>query len=437
MLRNLIKFPINLSRNVSTLANGTKLVDIKNHETKLELTFQESDATKKTLSYNPHWLRFNCHSSNSKNKHTNQRQIDAITIPKDLRVLFTKVDGDDLIVHWNSEANQEPTVMPLIYAYNNCPTNPDGDTFESTFKPCKEMTFFDYNKFHNEDGTRNDEEFLKYLQHMADYGLAVVQNFSKEDTYQVKNFAEMIAPILTNIYGSVYDVRVEVDPINIAYADGPLPFHMDLVYYEAPPGLQFIHCIKFDETIKGGESLLVDSFDVANRFRKDHPAHFNTLVNTPVRFQKMHVKDGKSEVMIHNRPHIKLNHRGEIMSTTWSPANEGPIPNLTEEQLSDYYQAYLEYHKAIVQSPNEIEHKLEPGEILCFNNRRMMHGRKCFKNSTGSRHFQGCYVNIDEFKSVLRSKLIENEFGDNGNKNYVDLKAVKIKRITLGNNDFE
>lgn len=437
MLRNLIKLPNNLSRNFNTLSNGVKLVDIKNHETKVELTFQENDSTRKTLSFNPHWIRFNCHSKSSKHPDTNQRQIDSLTIPKDLKVLYTKIVENDLIVHWNDEANQEPSVLPLIYAYNNCPTNNTQATFESTFKPCKEITFFDYRKFHNKDGTRNEDEFLKYLKHMADYGLAIVQNFSQEDTYPVRDFAQMIAPIQRNIYGDVYDVKVEPDPINIAYADGPLPLHSDLVYYESPPGLQFIHCIRFDDTIKGGESLIVDSFDVAVRFKKDYPAYFDTLANTPVRFQKMHVKDGKPEVMVHHRPHIKLNHRGEIMATSWSPANEGPLKNLTEKQVADYYEAYLEYYKAVSLSPNLIEHKLEPGEILCFNNRRMLHGRKSFKNSSGARHFQGCYVNIDEFKSFLRSQLVKKEFGTTGDKNYVDLKAVNIKRITLGNNDFE
>lgn len=103
---------------------------------------------------------------------------------------------------------------------------------------------------------------FRWLNHMGEYGLSVVRNFGQESDYQVKQFASsMVAPVLSNIYGDSYDVKVEANPINIAYDDGPLPFHMDLVYYEAPPGLQFIHCIKFDESIVGGESLLIDSFD--------------------------------------------------------------------------------------------------------------------------------------------------------------------------------
>lgn len=40
------------------------------------------------------------------------------------------------------------------------------------------------------------------------------------------------------------------------------------------------------------------------------------------------------------------------MSTTWSPANEGPLKNLTEEQVEKYYEAYLLYSKAINTSPS-------------------------------------------------------------------------------------
>lgn len=63
-----------------------------------------------------------------------------------------------------------------------------------------------------------------------------------------------------------------------------------------------------------------------------------------------------------------------------------------------------------------------------------MHGRKGFKESKGERHFQGCYVNIDEYKSVLRSAQLKKS---NINQTFVDLKEVNIEKLPLGNNDFE
>ena len=71
---------------------------------------------------------------------------------------------------------------------------------------------------------------------------------------------------------------------------------------------------------------------------------------------------------------------------------------------------------------------------MCFNNRRMMHGRKGFEQSNGERHFQGCYVNIDEYKSVLRSAQLKKSII---NQTFVDLKEVNIEKLQVGNNDFE
>ena len=38
---------------------------------------------------------------------------------------------------------------------------------------------------------------------------------------------------------------IEEEPINIAYSGVKLIPHMDLVYYESPPGLQLLHCLRF------------------------------------------------------------------------------------------------------------------------------------------------------------------------------------------------
>ena len=86
----------------------------------------------------------------------------------------------------------------------------------------------------------------------------------------------------------------------------------------------------------------------------------------------------------------------------------------------------------------QIEYRLNPGEVMCFNNRRMLHGRNGFTSSNGSRHFQGCYINTDEFKSKLRALIVNANGG--GNKiesNFLDLRNIKLEKMTLGNNDYE
>jgi gamma-butyrobetaine dioxygenase len=41
-----------------------------------------------------------------------------------------------------------------------------------------------------------------------------------------------------------FEVRSVPNPINVAYSTIHLDFHMDLVYYESPPGIQFLHCMQ-------------------------------------------------------------------------------------------------------------------------------------------------------------------------------------------------
>jgi hypothetical protein len=59
------------------------------------------------------------------------------------------------------------------------------------------------------------------------------------------------------------------------------------------------------------------------------------------------------------------------------------------------------------------ERKLLPGEMLVFNNRRMLHGRRKFSTVEGAsieesrRHLVGCYTNIDDTLNLYRLLLRE------------------------------
>ena len=46
-----------------------------------------------------------------------------------------------------------------------------------------------------------------------------------------------------------FDVISTPKPINVAYSTVGLDFHMDLMYYESPPGLQFLHCLRYEENM--------------------------------------------------------------------------------------------------------------------------------------------------------------------------------------------
>jgi gamma-butyrobetaine dioxygenase len=49
-----------------------------------------------------------------------------------------------------------------------------------------------------------------------------------------------------------------------------------------------------------------------------------------------------------------------------------------------------------------LELRLEPGHLITYDNNRVLHGRAPFDPSTGERHLQGCYLNLEDVDSTLR-----------------------------------
>ena len=48
-----------------------------------------------------------------------------------------------------------------------------------------------------------------------------------------------------------------------------------------------------------------------------------------------------------------------------------------------------------------VNFKLQAGDILCFDNRRVLHGRTSFDPNSGQRHLQGYYMDRDEILGRL------------------------------------
>ncbi|CAF0734248.1 unnamed protein product [Brachionus calyciflorus] len=406
-----------------------EILKINNKKSSLELTIKKEN-NEKILSFDPHWLRFNCQSIKSRQVSTGQRIIPVDEVPDNLIIDLIEKENENLKIKWNSESKQPESVLPLEYLINNYSSNMD---IEERFKPCKDLKFFNFNELVDTNGKRNEEKIYEWLEHLVLYGLAIVKNLPTENN-MVKKLAELIAPVQNTIYDQLFDVKVDKNPINIAYSNAPLEFHMDLMYYESAPGIQFLHCLKFDHEINGGESLFTDSFVIAENFGREHPQLFDTLVQIPATFQKIHIDRTRPVYMVYQRPHIVLNHRKNIMAINWAPAFEGPLSNLSQAEIKAYYKAYLAFSKAINSSSKILEYKLQPGDVACFNNRRILHARNGFVQNNGVRHFQGCYLNIDEFKSEALVKEFEIKYSKMGkNVNHVKLN---LRNTVVGNNDY-
>ena len=75
--------------------------------------------------------------------------------------------------------------------------------------------------------------------------------------------------------------------------------------------------------------------------------------------------------------------------------------NINPNLMEMFYKAYRKFSSLLNSSEYLIKFKLEAGDIFCFNNRRVLHGRTEFNPNSGHRHLQGYYIDRDEILSRL------------------------------------
>ena len=76
---------------------------------------------------------------------------------------------------------------------------------------------------------------------------------------------------------------------------------------------------------------------------------------------------------------------------------------INHKKMKNFYLAYREFSKLAHSNNFKVNLRLKPGDILCFNNRRVLHGRTAFDPNSGHRHLQGYYMDHDEIAGRLNA----------------------------------
>lgn len=236
-----------------------------------------------------------------------------------------------------------------------------------------------------------DDVMLAWLECYLERGWSIISETPVTEGRAVE-FGKRIGTVRASNFGFCFDVRSKADPNSNAYTANYLPLHTDLPHYEMPPGLQILHCLANEA--EGGASLLADGLAVADMLRRDEPHVFETLSQTSLAFR---FQDTESEFNTRH-PIIECNGAGTPVYINWSNSTLAPLDVPFDEM--ERVQVAIRRFVSLVESPRFlIERKLAAGEMLVFDNRRMLHGRTEFKPATGDRHFQGCYLETAEVLS--------------------------------------
>jgi alpha-ketoglutarate-dependent taurine dioxygenase len=291
----------------------------------------------------------------------------------------------------------------------------------------------------------DDTILYEALQQLHSYGLLFLKDVP-ESPDSVSRIVQRIGPLKNTFYGETWDVRSVPQAKNVAYTSQDLGFHMDLMYMEQPPHLQFLHCIR--SSAAGGASLFTDSFKAISElfysdedafcelekrlitFHYDHidshyyqqsrplielaPLSFGGVNFTNFKSLRTHAARKKSDRDL--RQMFKLEDYLEAVS--WAPPFQAPFQtanshlytpwkNLTsqmEDHVRHWHPAARKFNDIIHKEENIHERMMKPGECVLFDNRRVLHARKAFEvaDAGKERWLRGAYLDKDPFISKLR-----------------------------------
>ena len=243
----------------------------------------------------------------------------------------------------------------------------------------------------------DDKALFASLRELRDHGIMMQTDVpsAPEDTLKV---AGRFGPIRETSYGKAFDLVSKVEARvagETARAQCP---HTDEPFRYSPPGFIFFHSIKAGAG-SGGTSLMVDGFHVADIMRAGTPELFDILTRRGITFHREH----RGEVFFSAEAHvISLDVAGAVTGVRFNDRCLAPLVAGLDE-VESLLEAIAEFTRLVVAPENQFHHQLQPGEMLVFDNHRVLHGRSEFDPSLAVRHLRSCNIDRDAVHSAFRT----------------------------------
>lgn len=358
----------------------------------LEVLFP-GDTTPVTFSW--FWLRDHGIDEASLDPETLQRRVDTFAIPADTRPVNVRIDEmrEEVFIDWDDAPQTRISGRLLASALGRTDetrelASPVERVLWDRQAPLARMPSVAFESVMRDDAGRR-----AWMDNIVRFGFSLVEGVPSTEE-ATRALGERISRVQETIFGGMWMLSAELkDHGDSAYSTQYLEPHTDSSYYHDAPGLQLFNCIEFDG--KGGESVQVDGFAIAERIRAEDPAAWKTLTETVVPAHYL-------EPGVHlraERPTLRLNTRGELVQVTFNNYDRAPFVR-PPGQEREFYRAYGLFHRHVMDQDNWLKIPLRPGMVLVFDNWRNLHGRMGY---VGKRVFCGCYLSRAEFESRLRA----------------------------------
>lgn len=357
----------------------------------------EVDHNRATLRFHAIWLRDNAPTPETRDQTNGQRLITMADVPLDTVVTTAEVSNGKLSVSFEPKSltSQYDLTWLADHAYAAKVPAVLGQLPENTENWDAGLNS-DVPTANYPDLAGNPKTLERWLAAIAKYGFAKVSGLPIEEGNLFK-VVDLFGYVRETNYGRHFEVRTEVNPVNLAFTGLGLQAHTDNPYRDPVPTLQVLSCL--ENSADGGENMVVDGFSCALRLKEEDPRGFELLSKYTARF----AYEGSSDTSLQSRrPMIELAPDGVLQGIRFNSRSIAPLVDIPFEDMADYYSAYKRLSDIIDDPAMEVTFKLSPGEAFVVDNTRVLHARKGYSGE-GYRWLQGCYADKDGLLSTLRA----------------------------------
>jgi len=333
------------------------------------------------------WLRDHARDEENWDKRSNQRKTFTATLDFKLKIKSAEIldNGKCIKIIWPDL--EKPVTYSHEFLFNNSLNN---KSKINSLKLWKENDLDDqiYIDF---DTVQSNEGYKKFLKNLYQYGFSVVQN-CKTEMSSVENIVNKIGYVRNSIFGGLWSFESNEDKADSAYTQEELRPHTDATYSNDAPGLQLLLCCEYKA--KGGDSIMVDGFKIAEIIKKDNKELFDIL--STINVKGSYIGDGV--FLEAERPIFNLNSKKELFQVSFNNYDRAPF-RFEKDLTIKFYEAIRTFDLMANSKEYQWRHILKQGELLIFNNWRVLHGRGSFD---GTRKISGCYINKEDFDSSCK-----------------------------------
>ena len=338
------------------------------------------------------WLRDHCKDDLNWDERSSQRKLFTALIDPSIKASAIKIneESNKLEVKW---PDMESSVLYSVeFLFNN--------SFDNN-QVRNNLEVWDKNKILNssieiEYSSLNENfGFQSLLKKIKTFGFSVINNCPK-DMNSVEFIANKIGYVRNSIFGGLWSFESNSDMADSAYTQEELRPHTDGTYNHDAPGLQLLLCCDYDA--QGGESIMVDGLKIAEILKKNDKISYDLLteVEIPGRYH------GDGVELIAKRPVFKENKQKKIIQVSFNNYDRADF-RLPNNQISNFYNSIRIFDNIANDKSMQWRKILKPGQLLIFDNWRILHGRSEF---SGKRRMSGCYINKEDFESACRMQNI-------------------------------